>query len=72
MYIGLATADPDWAAGIQLLLNPKLLWSKSLLQCRQVGAVYVSNVYDLNPAKALLNIQLLKCKTNPNVWPIQP
>jgi len=30
MYIGLPTADPTWAEGIQLLLNPKLLYGANL------------------------------------------
>jgi len=46
MYIGLPKADLTWAAAIQLLLKPKLLWRKSLLQHRQEGAVYVYNVHD--------------------------
>jgi len=35
MYIGIPTAEPTRATGIQLLLNSKLLWYKSFLQHRQ-------------------------------------
>jgi len=43
--MGLPTADPTWAAQIQLFVNPKLLRCKPFLQRRQGGAVYVYNVY---------------------------
>jgi len=43
--MGLPTADLTLAAGIQLLLNPKLPRCKFLLQRGQGGAVYVCNVY---------------------------
>jgi len=44
LFIGLPTPDPTWAAGILMLLNPKLLPFKYFLQRGQGGAVYVSNM----------------------------
>jgi len=43
LCIGSPTAEPTWATGIQLLLNPKLLRGKAFLQG---GTVYVCNAYD--------------------------
>jgi len=59
-------ADPNRAAQIQLLLNPKLLQCNSFLQRRAGGAVYVCNVNDQDSSlpSSVTHISSLSFKVN--------
>jgi len=65
LCIGLPTADPTWAAGIQLLLNPKLLRCKCFLQRGQGGAVCVCNT-SMFITKIIITISFTRAFINPS------